>query len=81
MATRTVRLGVTVGVPDMGTSVSEMKDAEGRVIRAATIGVRYVPAGEEVELEVEEADRLEARHPYRPIVVQPTGSVATKTLR
>ena len=81
MATRTVRLGVTVGVPDMGSSVPEMKDAEGRVIRAATIGVRYVPAGEEVELEAEEADRLEARHPFRPIVVQPTGAVPMKSVR
>ena len=81
MATRTVRLGVTVGVPDPSTSVAEVKDAEGRVIRPASIGTRYILAGEEVELESEEADRLQARHPFRPVVVQPVGAVVTKTVR
>ena len=81
MATRTVRLGVTVGVPDAGASVSEIKDAEGRTVRAATVGVRYVPAGQSVELETDEADRLEARFPYQPMDVQNPNAIPTKSVR
>ncbi len=66
MATRQVRLGVTVGVPDSAKSVSELRDGVGVVIRQAAIGTRFVPAGELVELDAAEANALEARWPWQP---------------
>ena len=81
MATRKVRLGVTVGIPDPDKTVPEVKDAEGRTIRPAAIGVRYLAPGELVEIEAEEADRLEARFPYQPTIVLAPNAVPTKSVR
>lgn len=81
MATRKLRLGVTVGIPDPDKSVAEILDGDGRTIRPPTIGVRYAPPGELVELDKDEADALEARFPYRePVIIDPNAPV-TKSIR
>ncbi|GJD51762.1 hypothetical protein OPKNFCMD_4520 [Methylobacterium crusticola] len=66
MATRTIRAGVSLVIPDLTKSVSEIKDAVGVVIRHASVGVKTIPPGEMVELDEEEADRIEARWPWQP---------------
>ena len=81
MATRKVRLGITVGLPDPGASIPEVRDAEGRIIRAASVGVKYMAPGELVELEADEADRLENRFPFRPTIVLDPAAVPTKSVR
>jgi hypothetical protein len=81
MATRKVRLGITVGLPDPGASIPEVRDAEGRVIRASSTGVKYMPPGELVELEADEADRLESRWPYRPVILQDPDAIPVKRAR
>lgn len=65
MAKRKVQLGVTVVVADPETSKPEMRDSLGNVVAAGTVGTRSIAPGEWVELEEEEAARLEARFPYQ----------------
>lgn len=79
MATRKLRLGITVGIPDPDKSIAEILDGEGRTIRPPTIAVRHVPPGELVELDEDEADALEARFPWRePVIIDPSAPVITR---
>ena len=79
MAKRKVQLGCTCVVADPTTSKPEVRDSIGNIITPGTVGSRSIPAGEWVELDEDEADRLEARFPYRTYAAVRDAGVAAKT--
>ena len=60
---------ITVAVVDPETSVTQLLDKDGRLVRPASVGIRHVPPGEPVEMDEAEAKKLYARHgPYKKVV-------------
>ena len=78
MAKRKVQLGVTCIVADPATSKPDVRDSLGNIVSAGSLGTRSIPPGEWVELDEEEADRLEARFPYQSFEVLREADVATR---
>lgn len=65
MATKTIRLPVTVVIADPKNSIyEETKDPQGKVVsrKALSIFPMHVEAGQPVELDADEADALVAKY-------------------
>ena len=58
MPKKKIRLPVTLGVRDEAQCTPEIRDSHGRVTQEARVIVHHIPAGQEVELDAAEADRL-----------------------
>lgn len=58
MAKKTYRFHARVGVEDSTQGMPAVKDPTGVLLQGATVGVRYIDAGQPVELEEAEGNKL-----------------------
>lgn len=66
MAKKTYRFHARIGVEDVSQGMPAVKDPGGVLLQGAVTGVRYIDAGQPVELEEAEGNRLLAMvGPYR----------------
>lgn len=84
MAMKKIRLPVTIGVVDTEKSTPEKMNDKGQQVQVASVVTKMVPAGQLVELDEAEANRLLALHgPYTETVVVtdvPQGTPAPKAI-
>jgi hypothetical protein len=62
MAKKTFRFPVTIGMLDPANSIPEVRDADGRLVRPASLELKHIAPGEPVELEEAEGVKLIKRH-------------------
>lgn len=76
MATKKIRLPISIGVVDEAKSKPERLDQNGRLIQEASTVMKIVPAGTPVTLDADEADALLAKFgPYKQTVIVTEGEI------
>lgn len=76
MATKKIRLPVSIGVADPDRSKPERMDGSGRLIQEASTVIKMMPAGTPVTLDADEADALLAKFgPYKETVIITEGEM------